>query len=71
VKSKQHYVPKFNLGTREKNVKLHTKGVNVVNIGNDSKPFSLGGEIVAPNNNSDQEDSLEGMSSLVSRHLRS
>jgi len=32
VKSKQCYVPKFNLGTREKSVKLHIEVVNVINI---------------------------------------
>jgi len=67
VKSKQHYVPKFNLGTREKNVKLQIEVVNVVYvvIGNDSKPSSLRGDVFAPNNGSDHEDSLEAMPSLV------
>jgi len=55
----------FNLGTREENVKLHTKVVNVVNIVADSKPFSLGGDVVTPNDDSDQEDTLEWMSSLI------
>jgi len=60
-------IPKFNLGTRKENVYLHTKVVNVDNIviGNYSKSSSLGGDIVAPNNVCDQEDSLETMSSLV------
>jgi len=41
--------------------------VNVVNIAasNDCKPFYLGGNVIAPNNEVDQEDSLEGMSSFV------
>jgi len=41
--------------------------VNVVNIvvGNDSRTSSLEGDVVARNNDSKQEDSLKGMSSLV------
>jgi len=67
VKSKQCYVPKYNLETKEGNVNLHTKVVNVANIivGNDSKPSSLGANVVAPNNNYDKEDSLKRMSSLI------
>jgi len=67
-KSKQYYIflsPTWE--TREKSVKLHTEMVNVVNIAasNDCKPFYLGGNVIAPNNEVDQEDSLEGMSSFV------
>jgi len=67
VKPKQHYVPTLNLVTWEENLNMHTKLVSVANIfaGIDSKPSSLGGDVVAPNNGSNQEDSLEGMSSLV------
>jgi len=32
IKFKQCYVPKSNLETREENMKLHIKKVNVVNI---------------------------------------
>jgi len=67
MKFKQHYVPKSNLGTRKENVKLHTEMVNIVNFatGNDSKPSSLGSDVVSPNNDFDKEDSLDGMSRLV------
>jgi len=59
VKSKQHYVPKFNLGTMEENVNLHTKVINIVNIadGNESKTSSLEGDIVAKS--CWKQDSLE------------
>ena len=46
---------------------MHTEVVNVANIDvcNDSKPSYLGGDVIAPNNDRNQEDNLEGMSSLV------
>ena len=67
MKSKQHYVPKFNLQTMEENVNLHTKVVNVANTTTNSDPklSSLGYDVVAPNNDFDQDDCLDGMSSLV------
>jgi len=55
------------LGIREKNVNLHIEVVNVANIvaSNDSKPSSLVCDVIAPDNGSDKEDSLEEMSSFV------
>jgi len=75
VRSKQHYVPKFNLRTKQENVKLHIKVINVVNIAidNDYKLSSLGGDVLTPNSSFNQEDSLKEMSSLIddlSRPLR-
>jgi len=45
---------------------MHTNVVNVVNIiaSNDSKSSSLEGDIVAPNNDFDHEDNLEGILSF-------
>jgi len=67
VKSKHLYVSKYNLGIREKNVKLHIEVVNVINIasGNDSRPYSLGGNVVAPTNDTNHEDNLEGCPVLL------
>jgi len=67
VKSEQRYAPKSILETREKNVKLYTEVVNVINIvvGHDSKSSPLGGDVVTPINDYEQEDSLKEMSSLV------
>jgi len=67
VESKQCYVPKSNFGTRKEKVNLYIEIINVANIvvGNDSKPYSLRGDVVTPNNDSNKEDSLKGMSSLV------
>lgn len=75
MRSKQHYVPKFNLRTKQENVKLHIKVINVVNIAidNDYKLSSLGGDVLTPNSSFNQEDSLKEMSSLIddlSRPLR-
>jgi len=67
VKFKQSYVPKSNLGTREENVNMHIEIVNVVNFvaGNDFKTSSLRDDVIAPNNDFDQEDSLEETRSLI------
>lgn len=49
-KSKQHYVPKSTLDTKEENVNLHNRTDNVDLTGvNDPKPSSPRGVVVASN----------------------
>jgi len=65
LKPKQFYVAKSTMHTREENVNLHDEADNVDLVSvNDMKPCSPGGVVVAPNN-SDKENSLEGMSTIV------